>query len=141
MYAPVCQYWIICLSFIGAAEHAKQSRAVESAQQVRVGMTRQQVLDILGPPDIDYRPQWDHWCYGRTVDLASMLGHDGRLNPLPFRWRLFFYSDDDVVVRWGDNDKVVAMNSPDRFPSPAEFDQILDIYEFYRTVWEILATG
>jgi len=138
MCGPWYEYWIFFLVLVGAGDQAQQSRKVDIAQELRVGMTQQEVLDLLGPPDIDYRPHWNHWCYGTSVDFESIVTPDGWLNPIPIQFRFFSYCEDDVVVRWGVLDKAVRIDRPNKFVVADEFQQILDTYVFVQTVFELL---
>ncbi|MEM9646823.1 MAG: hypothetical protein AAF989_17665 [Planctomycetota bacterium] len=138
MMSPWYEYWIIMLSFAGAAEQAQQSENVMAAQRLREGMTQEEVLDVMGPPDIDYRPAWNQWCYGISVDIEGIVVSYGKLNPIPLRLRLISYAEDDVVVRWGVGEDVLTIDRPKRFDAPEEFHQMLDRIRFVDTVFRRL---
>ena len=134
LVVPLFKYWIIFLLLVGATEKADQARTVQAAQRVSVGMSRDEVREILGAPDIDYRPTWDHWCYGMSIEIEDMLIPNFGLNPIPVRFRLFSYAEDDVVVRWGLNDRVQRIDRPRSLEVPESFFAILDCARFVQSV-------
>lgn len=118
--------WGLCLLLLSGLEQASQAKVVEAAQQVAPGMTREEVREILGSPHIDYRPQWDHWLYGTSLDPRAVFHKTGRFNPIPIRLRLFSYAEDDVVIRWDLNNRVLKIDRPE---SIQVSEQMLGIHE------------
>ncbi len=138
MCGPWCEYWLFILMILGAVESAHQGRKVQAAQKLRVGMTEKEVLEIMGPPDIDYRPRWNHWCYGMSIDVEAFMSEDGSANYTPILWRMFSYDANDVVIRWDNSGKAGVINRPQDLDVPAEFYPILDSFLFVRDIFDLI---
>ncbi|MEM1070619.1 MAG: hypothetical protein AAGG48_09050 [Planctomycetota bacterium] len=132
------RYWTLWLCVIAATEQARQSSNVEAAHRLKGGMTQEEVLEIMGPPDIDYRPTWNHWCYGTSLDFETICSAGGRFIPIPLKLRLFSYGENDVVVRWNVNDKVMSVDRPESLPAPELSRKMLEVVQFIRVVDSII---
>jgi len=129
----ICAAWFFFLSFYGAADLAQQSRHIENAAQLHVGMTPAEVQEVMGSPTGRYEAKSltalvfsrflpKHWFYGTTCDIHSIVVPGLPFpNPIPVHLRLFSYADDDVVVRWSFDDQVAEITRPKPIRVPLEF--------------------
>ena len=146
VYKPI---WFIVLIVIGSAEDARQHRLIEQSAAVTMGMTQEQVIEILGKPDIATKAKtfWQllflgfdsgQWYWGNSIDLRSIFIPDSTLlNPLPINIRIFSYADHDLVICWGFNDRVTEIRRPEFDVQPIS-GRILDAWQFACDVFVLL---
>jgi hypothetical protein len=92
---------------------------VRGAAQIKLGDTEARVLEILGPPHNRWKgsiyvfggslgpPQW---IYGTDIELGRIVNPDFPIpNLFPFQLRIFTACDDDLVIVWSANRRVVKV--------------------------------
>ena len=92
----------------------------EKASQILVGMTKEQVVDIMGIPTQVFgdkisklHPQ-NEWCYGKVFGKPADWRFTIGLSPYfwPFRFRYFGCDETDVTIVFGDKKNVSVIIKP-----------------------------
>ena len=116
------------LALWGAYERQNLVRQVDASRKLAIGASPEEVISALGSPNLfwdkraelpsflfGHRPR--QWIYGTTVDLDWVTRPDAPIpNPIPFKFRLLVSDDEDLVVDWGDDNKVSGIHRPDLRP-------------------------
>jgi hypothetical protein len=133
----LCAAWFMWLLTAGTIDEARQHRTVEMSKAVSIGMTVEQVREILGDPAAEYeerrllarlllgdRPK--QWMYGTELNLEYLFVRDlPFLNPFPINVRIAEYAEKDLVIDWSKGDTVDAVDAVRR----PEFDVPKDAYD------------
>lgn len=143
---PLLAVWFAFVFIAEPIEHASHHRLVEKSAEVHAGMQPSQVTSILGTPNAKYAkrsvfaswwldgPRPKQWMYGTSFNLDYVLiPHCPWINPLPTNIRIFDYADEDLIIDWTDDDRVVFVHRPDFSVPKIAFD-ILDVSLFSRDV-------
>ena len=109
----------------GNLERQHLARTLRASENVRVGDSEANVVNLIGPPLAKYDEYagWSilgigahpkQWCYGTNICLENLFIDDPfvMMSPLPINLRWFSYADDDLVIDWDSNGHVVGIAKP-----------------------------
>jgi len=118
-------FWLIFIGTAGTLERQHLARTAKAAENVMVGNSEKEVLELLGQPNERYEkyPGWTflgigsharQWCYGTRINLKKLIISDVYVmwNPVPINIRWFGYDEDDLIVEWDSNDCVSQLTVP-----------------------------
>jgi len=139
--------WFLLLTLFASIEEAHHHRIVVASRELRVGMTMNNVIEVLGEPTVGYqarslaalmfmRMQPKQIAYGTTFDLRNLFNLGP---PYPFPWpihilRSLKYADEDLVFGLSHEEIVVEIRRPD-FIVPKQADDMLDAVYFVNDVF------
>ncbi len=115
--AVVFLVFLCCLLLVALAgrERYRVSSWERRARDVKVGDTKQAVLEKMGEPTVRFGGTeepfviWEKWAYGSNVTFQKEPPYF-----FPFRWRLLMPDSDDVVVAFDKNGLVAEVRVPKR---------------------------
>ena len=125
MANSITAIWMLLVVTTGHLERQHLARTLRAAENLSVGDSEANVVDLIGQPIAKYDEYqgWSflgigahpkQWCYGTYVCLENIFIVEAfvMVSPLPINVRWFRYADDDLVIDWDSNGQVVGIAKP-----------------------------